>query len=166
MTPAKQQQLLQGTSAVARKVFEVVPIQADWEPIQILTQLRAQTRSTIDMHVLRGCLKVLKEAGLIKETSPGQFRRVDTRQPQSAHQEKPMAPTSAQATALTVGDSIEMFGSLAGELAELADQFAVQMKNLAHRLEDAALAAEQSRERLASDLEAVRKFKAALAALP
>lgn len=64
------------------------------------------------------------------------------------------------------GDSIELFGALASELAAPADQFSTSLKGLAARLEDAALAAEQSRERLAGDLEAVRKFKAALAALP
>lgn len=171
MTPAKQQQLLQGTSAVARKVFEVVPIQDDWEAIQILNQLRAQTRSTIDMHVLRGCLKALKDSGLIKESSRGQYRRVDARQasPAIEEQEKPMAKpatTSIQPATPSDGDSIELFGALASELAALADQFSTSLKGLAARLEDAALAAEQSRERLAGDLEAVRKFKAALAALP
>lgn len=175
MTPSKQATLLQGLPNVARKVFEQVPIQDAWEPIQIQTTLRAQARSNIDMHVLRGCLRTLKEAGLIKETSHGRFRRVDTRTP--AANQKDKEPPMAKATSTSVSQhpapapapadqDIELFATLASEMNSLADEFSSSLKKLAGRLEEAALAAEQHRERLAADVEAVRKFKAALAALP
>lgn len=171
MTPSKQAALLQGLPNVARKVFEQVPIQDAWEPIQIQTTLRAQARSNIDMHVLRGCLRTLKEAGLIKETSHGRFRRVDTRTPAANPKDKepPMAKEQHPVTGQPAPDDhdpIELFATLASELTSLADQVAASLKALAGRLEEAALAAEQHRERLAADVEAVRKFKAALAALP
>lgn len=165
MTPSKQAALLQGLPGVARKVFDTVPIQDDWEPIQIQTTLR----------VLRGCLRALKEAGLVKETSHGRFRRVDVRTPAANQKDKepPMAKaintrvSQQPAPAPTPADQdIELFATLASEMNSLADEFSSSLKKLAGRLEEAALAAEQRRERLAADVEAVRKFKAALAALP
>lgn len=69
MTPARQQQLLEGQSATARKVFDQVPIQEPWSSQQIHYHVGGDLTRT------QGCLRSLKEQGLIKEVSRMRFQR-------------------------------------------------------------------------------------------
>ena len=81
MSSARQQVLLSGQTAVAKKVFEVVPIQDAWDHRQIQGALQRATRSTLDFRIMQGCLNTLKQAGLINEPRSGYFERVKLREP-------------------------------------------------------------------------------------
>ena len=82
MTPGKLQKILQGQTALARKVFEVVPIKEAWPASQIRHSLKEVERSNADLHTVRGCLATLREIGLVREPEPGCFQRHAVRTPQ------------------------------------------------------------------------------------
>ena len=75
MTPARQQQLLQNQTSLARKVYEAVPTREPWAASQI--------RSSLDGNhafpVIVGTLSDLKKQGLIKEVSRMRFIRVEVK---------------------------------------------------------------------------------------
>jgi hypothetical protein len=73
---ARQRVLLSSQTAVAKKVFELVPIQEAWTAQEIQGALQRATRSSMDFRLLGGCLNTLKEAGLVAEPKPGHFERV------------------------------------------------------------------------------------------
>lgn len=79
ISDAKHKELLAAQSAIARKVFEVVPIQQAWTSQAIGGALQQQTRASIQFRTLEGCLNTLLEAGLICEPKKGLFQRVTPR---------------------------------------------------------------------------------------
>ncbi|WP_122658936.1 hypothetical protein [Burkholderia pseudomallei] len=62
--------------SVAQKVFEFVPIQEAWTTKQIVAQVKATTKAQIDARTADNCLARLKDAGLVREVTRGEFRRV------------------------------------------------------------------------------------------
>lgn len=117
MTPARRDQILAGQTNVARKVYEAVTADpsASSNPAQVATQLKATTGAGCDIHTLRGCLKSLKEGGLIREVVPGSFRQTQVKE------QKPMStPKAAPARATSKPSAIEALGGLAAKVREAA----------------------------------------------
>lgn len=75
MTPARQQQLLQNQSSLARKVYEAVPT---LEP-QAASHIRAGLEGNHAFAVIVGALSDLKKQGLIKEVSRMRFIRTEVK---------------------------------------------------------------------------------------
>ncbi|MDW3683930.1 hypothetical protein RA280_19710 [Cupriavidus sp. CV2] len=80
MTPGKAEAKLRGQSAIAKKVFEMVPIQEAWSCNQILAALHRVTRSSMDYQIMQGCLVALKAAGLVREPKGGLFQRAEIKE--------------------------------------------------------------------------------------
>lgn len=80
ISAGRQHELLNAQSAIAKKVFEVVPIQEAWTSQEVAGALQHQTRSSIQFRTLQGCLNTLKEAGLVSEPKPGHFQQVAPRE--------------------------------------------------------------------------------------
>ena len=80
ISASRQRELLNAQSAIAKKVFEVVPMQEAWTSQSIAGALQQQTRSSIQFRTLQGCLNTLKEAGLISEPRTGFFQQVAPRE--------------------------------------------------------------------------------------
>ncbi len=76
MTPAKQQQLLQNQSSLARKVYEVVPTREPWAA----SQIRAALQGNYSMPTITGVLADLKSQGLVKEVSRLRFIQVEVKE--------------------------------------------------------------------------------------
>lgn len=110
---ARQRVLLASQTAVARKVFEAVPIQEAWTGRQIQRALERTTRASTELNLLMGCLNTLKESGLIVEPRVGVFERVKLRE----QVEKPMQTRNAS----TKPASVEMLTELASRARKLAD---------------------------------------------
>ncbi|MCY1298549.1 hypothetical protein D9M68_696970 [compost metagenome] len=170
MTPSKQQATLQGCTAIARKVYDAVPIQDAWQPIQIKNALATSTRSSTDLHVVRGCLRVLVESGLVREHPHGHYRRIEVRETKPyTHMEIVMPESNVTKTAQQPTQSeqspIEILGELAGQITTLANEFAARMKKLAAAAEEAALAIEQERETNDENLGKLRQLQALLKSL-
>lgn len=81
MSCLRHTELLSGQSMIAKKIFEVVPIQEAWPANQIHGALQQVTRSTIDYTILKGCLNTLKAAGLVREARSGCFQRLLPKDP-------------------------------------------------------------------------------------
>lgn len=76
MNPTRQQNMVDGLSSTAAKVFEAVPIRDQWDVRQIMLELARQGhRYALDR--VSGCLKSLVDQGLIKEYRGGTFKRID-----------------------------------------------------------------------------------------
>lgn len=76
LNPGRQQSILRGMPSVAQKVFEFVPIQESWTTKQIVAQVKATTKAQIDSRTADNCLARLRDAGLVREVTRGEFRRV------------------------------------------------------------------------------------------
>lgn len=79
MTPARFEANLSGQSAIAKKVFEMVPIKDAWSMDQIMGEMLRVTRARIDAKVARACVEALKESGLVREVRRGQYQRVEVK---------------------------------------------------------------------------------------
>lgn len=157
MTPAKHEILMQGQTGIAKKVYECVPIQEPWSDFQIMSHLQRTTGSKPDVRVFQGCLKNLRESGLIRQIGTNNYQRISVAQKQP---EKP-APAAKEIVEVAAKDTkkavpLEMLGELANEIVGMAKH----LQGLAKRVEDVALAVEQERELSAKDLEMVRHLKA------
>lgn len=66
-----------GLSAVAKKVYDAVPIQEAWSIVQIKQELeRKQAGVTRDFRIFSGCINSLVNSGIVLEEPKGRFRRV------------------------------------------------------------------------------------------
>lgn len=83
LSSTRQEFLLRGQHAIARKVFELVPIQDAWDSKQIQAALQRTTRCSMDFRTLQGCLRALRESGLISERN-GLFQRTTVRKAMAA----------------------------------------------------------------------------------
>lgn len=75
MTPARQQQLLQNQTSLARKVYDAVPTIEPWAASRIKSALDGNHAFA----VISGALSDLKKQGLIKEVSRLRFIRVEVK---------------------------------------------------------------------------------------
>lgn len=174
MKESRQRQLLEGQSSVARKVFEGVPIQEAWAENEILKAMRT-AGVTIASHTVRACLLDMKDVGLIKEPSKGQFQRVPVQpylrmsdetaerlkqkfNPTPA-EEPAMQTTTAKAPAPT---PLDMLSTIATELTLMATEYGERMRAMSLRLEEVALKIEEQREVDAASMEKANKLQALL----
>ncbi|KSW22806.1 MULTISPECIES: hypothetical protein [unclassified Pseudomonas] len=169
MTPARQQALLKAQTGVARKVYDVVPIQSPWSPLQIKGALTASGHSSAELSVIRACLNDLKDAGLVREVDRQMFLRTEVRTPpQQKDQPMPRIVTSIKPAAKagnTSASPIELLGDLASQLKTLGEEFSAKVQALAARVEEAALTIEQGLEANAANLEKVRQLQTLLKSL-
>ncbi|MEL7937613.1 hypothetical protein [Pseudomonas delhiensis] len=166
MTPTRQQSLLRAQTALARKVYDVVPIQSPWTPLQIKGALAAGGHSSAELSVIRACLNDLKEAGLIREADRQMYLRTEVRIPLQKDQSMPQVVTSIKPAAKASSASpIELLGDLASQLKMLGEEFSAKVQALAARVEEAALTIEQGLEANAANLEKVRQLQTLLKSL-
>lgn len=152
MTPEKQKQKLAGQTSIAQKVFQFVPINDEWAPTHIAYALHQATGSRIDPHILKGCLMTMADAGLIRSSVYGTFRRaavsvptpIPVIQPQKTEKATP-AMTIPANTEKPTTSAIDLLAGIAHKLLDVA-----------HDIETAALAIEEGQAK--SDQEAA-KFK-------
>jgi hypothetical protein len=157
MNAAKQQNMLAGQSSLARKVFQVVPIQERWSAHDIFSSLIVSDASGAQFPAVRRGLGELKEAGLIREPVNGHFQRtaVTIKSPREQSMSKPTQPaaTTIQKAETSALDTLAV---LSGEVISFADEVGLRMKKLAARIEEVALSVEAERE---TNADALKKFK-------
>ncbi|MGW8466529.1 hypothetical protein [Pseudomonas sp. CLCA07] len=157
MNAAKQQNMLAGQSSLARKVFQVVPIQESWSAHDIFNSLMAAEATGAQFPAIRRGLGELKESGLIREPVNGHFQRtaITIKSPREQSMSKPTqsATMTIQKAETSALDTLAM---LSGEVIHFAEEVGQRMKKLAARIEEVALSVEAERESTAESLE---KFK-------
>ena len=155
VTPEKQQQKLAGQSSVARKVFEHVPISEYWASAQVARELNRATGSVMDLRVLTGCLMTLRDAGLVRMTASGGFRREPVALPfVPTTKSEPMKPTNPAAQPSREVSAIDLLAGIAKSLRAVALE-----------IETAAIAIEESRAKDAGELQKLRQLQALLKGL-
>ena len=163
MNDSRQQQMLAGQTSLARKVFEVVPIQEAWSAVDIHGALRASNSSSAQYRPVRACLGELKDQGLIRETASGVFQRSPiTTKPKS---EPVMSqPATRTVVALKKPDvtALDALASLSSEVIGLSDEIGLRMKKLAARIEEVALSVEVERDGNAEALGKLKQLQALL----
>lgn len=176
MTPKRQQQLLQGQSSIARKVFDHVPIRESWPPHRIAAAIERTTRSRLDAKVVDGCLAALIETGLIRQHGSNTGAREYQRTPVS--EAKADSPTTTiestppadghigigPVDAPGVADSPTPFAVLSS-LNERLFQVSQELKDIATGLGDAVLQIEEAREQNARDAKTLRQLQSLLGSL-
>lgn len=159
MTMSRQRALLNGQTAIARKVFSAIPITESWTARQIYSEL-CRLGHSVDFKVQAGCLAALICAGLVIEPTAGNYRRAAVKQ--FVELTKPEAKPgktviAAEVTAATRNKDIEMEAKPAAalkpaliknpaphidKLAMISNQargIADQLKDLASNIETAAI---------------------------
>lgn len=78
LSAADRDRILKGQSSAARKVLECVPIEVSWTSKEIAREM-GRRQQAMDFTILEGCLNTLKESGLVKEATRGQFSQSPVR---------------------------------------------------------------------------------------
>ncbi|MBS6039967.1 MAG: hypothetical protein KIC53_21545 [Pseudomonas sp.] len=163
MNESRQQQMLAGQSALARKVFQIVPIQEHWAVSDIYGAVRAQGTSA-DTRTIRRCLGELKDAGLIREPVNSHFQRIAP--PAKPQKENAMPKESTQkVVAIKKPGPLDALASLSSEVMDMAEDFGRRMKGLSARIEEVALSVEADREDNAEQLEKLKQLQSILKSL-
>lgn len=153
MTPDKHRRLMESQTTTATKVYEVVPIKEGW-PVHLIYDALLRKGCSLQQSVIRGCLKVLAEAGLVSEAN-GTFSRAPVRAP-STVAEHAAAATGHVPMSTVVPTAMDKLASVASELRRLGKE----AEALAKRADDLALEIEQEQSATAGQLSAVRQLKA------
>ena len=99
MTPGRATSLLQGQTALARKVYDSVPIGSFWSGSEIQTQ-HAKRYTPIPHRTFMGCIRALIDAGLVKSNGDVLFRRTEIKEasvPEITGSKKPATPVPSLA---------------------------------------------------------------------
>ncbi|VVD74752.1 hypothetical protein [Pandoraea commovens] len=161
MTPSRIESKLRGQTAIAQKVFEVVPIQEAWSAVEIASALMRTTRSSLDLHVLQGCLRALRESGLITEAQTGRYRRRAIAKDAVADVANPSTKVVVIKKESAVPEAkpkspIDLLSSLSARLSALRTHVDAETKAIASEIETAALSIEEGIEQTAVE---ASKFK-------
>lgn len=154
MTPEKQRQKLAGQSGIARKVFEHVPIGDQWSLAQVAQELHRATGSVMDMHVLKGCVMKLKDAGLVRMSPAGACRREPVSLPTPPAGPEPMNELNAAASPTPAVSAIDLLAGVAKTLRAAAAE-----------IETAAIAIEEARAKDGCELQKFKQLQALLKGL-
>jgi hypothetical protein len=157
MNAAKQQNMLAGQSSLARKVFQVVPIQERWSAHDIFNSLMVAEATGAQFPAVRRGLGELKEAGLIREPVNGHFQRtaITIKFPREQSMSKETKPAVIAINKAEVS-ALDTLAVLSGEVISFAEEVGLRMKKLAARIEEVALTVEAERE---TNADALEKFK-------
>lgn len=160
MTAARIRLLENQQSGVAKKVYGAVPINEIWPTKQIAYELQRQG-VVRDISIVEGCLKSLKDSGLIKEASPGYFQRVKPRaEPEPTEKEPIMATTPAASPSQPV-DPVDKLAAIGTKLRGLSQMFI----ELANDIDEAALALDEKASGNDEELAKLRQLKGLLKSL-
>lgn len=165
MNESRQQQLLASHTSLARKVYEAVPIQTSWSENTILNAVRLTGVNT-GPHVIRACLRDMKDSGLIREPTRGEFQReavtIKAPKPTKPILSKPDMPTKQPETPQQVATPLDQLSALSVELVTIGTEFNLRLKKMASRVEEVALSIEAQREADAAAMEKVQQLQSLL----
>lgn len=170
MNETKLARLESGLNGMAKKVLDVVPLQAPWSKDQIATEMR-RIGTSADRNVIDGCLNTLCERGVVKEPTRGNFIRITARPstpkttaPEIAPMPEPIKTAKTIAPAAPA-DTLTRLAALAAGLRATAAQFSAGMHAAADELDAIALDAADEVKAAGKDGEKLRQLQALLKSL-
>lgn len=125
MNKSVYQSRVSGLTAIAKKVFSVVPIAEAWPAHQIIGELKRMTDSAADPRIVSGCLNTLINQGLVTEPKPNTFRRVAVKESKLTEliakkpNHKEVSPVATQKQQQSVS-AIEKLAGIASRLKQVA----------------------------------------------
>lgn len=146
-----------GLTALAKKVYEAVPISAPWGLSEVHAEL-VRTGSDPGKAIVEGCLKSLVSSGLVKERALT-FIRIPVRE-KIEHVKKDEEPMATQQPAAPEGATDRLSG-----LASRASKIATMMRQFADDLELAAVEIDDGIGKDRADLEKLRHLRDVLNSL-
>lgn len=160
MNEARQQRLLASNTALAKKVFEFVPIQEAWTAAAINTALRTNSSTSANHIAIRGCIGDMKDQGLIREVSSGLFQRtpvskkMELRLPKPYMENTPVTQAIAEKpVSVQVVGTLDQLAQLSSDVKFLVDEinevtlgFVTRLQGISTRIEEVALQVESERE--------------------
>lgn len=162
LSAAKVDAILQGQTGLARKVYEATPIREAWAVGQIQAAMR--NGGVNEQRVIVGCLKDMREAGLVKELG-GLFQRAEVRNKAAANttptEKKPIMQKPAPITPKQA-QPMEVLAELSDDIISLATDLSDRLKRLSARVEEVALSVELDREKNAENLAKFSQLQALL----
>jgi outer membrane murein-binding lipoprotein Lpp len=166
MSQARQQALLQGQTAQARKIFDVVPIGEQWTTNQLIAEL-ARRGTTMQLNHVTGCLRTLVDAGLVTETStPGAYlwQRVPVKEEKPKSRPAPAALVKSEAAGvyhLPVEEKLSPMARLE-QIAVKVSQLGAQVAVLSNELADAIIDVQAQQEASRANLQKLAQLQALL----
>lgn len=142
-------QLWRGQTALAKKVYEVVPVQDTWNLTQILAEL-SRVGGRYDKRAVEGVLRSLQESGLVQEKT-GLYTRVTVRE----KEEKVAKSEETPHQAVEKRSLMETLGDLADEVRRKAED----LEKLALQIESVALVVEERLEEVTDETNKLRQLK-------
>jgi DNA-binding transcriptional regulator GbsR (MarR family) len=162
MNLSRQSQLLQSQSSLAKKVFDVVPIQDAWSCNYILSELTKATGSSPTIHAVRACLGDLEDNGLVKQTN-NRFQRIAVKaQKVTSMSEIAQLVPKAEPTK---EDTFSLLADLSAEMVDLGKDMVTRMTSISQRLEQIALSVETERKDNAQAAEKLKQLQTLLKGL-
>ncbi|WP_441280645.1 hypothetical protein [Tardiphaga sp. 862_B3_N1_1] len=168
MNYGKQQALYQGLTAVAKRVYDAVPIGETWSAHQVTAEMRRVAGHSPEHKVVAGCLGNLVHIGMVQEPERGSFRRVAVRAPQRdtpikivAALAAPVQPSPAIQAPMTLSKPKEKTAiDKISDLAERVGALASSCKQISDELLAVGIQLEQDGEANKAALEQLRQLKA------
>lgn len=177
MNEARFQAVYEGQTALARKVYDALPLEEFWTPGQVVTEIRRKGLSvTGDTRALEWALSQLQSAHLIVKAGRDTYRRAEIVNPVVKESPKmaaaptpviadttkpaPAAPAQLK-TAPTKAPAYDRLIDLARDAAELSQRLA----GLARDIDDALLDLDQELEAGREEVARVRQISALLKAM-
>lgn len=159
---SKFEQAHRGLSAIAKKVFDSVPISEAWNTPAISADMRRLGSGGADSRVVLGCLNTLIEAGIVKEVSKGAFQRIEIREKaEPVVTNKPMEPSQMSIRAIQpVAQPIQPVTPI-----DRLSKFAVRLRDLANDMETAALELAEQAEKNDAETAKMRQLQQILKSL-
>ncbi len=165
MKAAKFEQLVQGQTGIAKKVYECVPIQDAWAIGEIAQYMKTKTGSTTDLRIVQGCLNSLVDSGLIKVEGRNRFKRIPVEEkPKEVLVMKVVQPIKTEEKAKSVA-AIDLLSSIAADVSAMSVEISAKLKRIAKSIEDAALTVESERENSHESVQKLRQLQSLLKSL-
>lgn len=147
MTPKQLQSRLDGQSSIAKKVYQFIPIADSWTHQQIASEMVRVTGAHTDHRIMQGCINTLKDSGLVKEPQRGKFQRTEIKTKEEAPKKEDLVIQKPTAKAPQKKQSA----------IEILSEISEDMRNVAKKLDDAALRIAEQDE---SNAENLKKLEA------
>lgn len=171
MTPKAYRAAVEAMNGIALKVFEAVPLNADWTLHQIITEI-GRTGSKPDYKVVQNCLYSLAEKGLARTSDGNTWRRVVPREstpppPPEEVRERgvteavaPPMPAAAN-TPAPAATPLDRLSEVSSRLADVAQA----VRSIAEAVEQIALDIEERDEQREKEVETLRQLQTLLKSL-
>ncbi len=154
LTSSMAKSVVDRQTGIAKKVYECVPINEAFDAKRICSEM-ARMGSSPDIHIVSGCLKTLKEAGLVVEVLRGTFQRAKVK----ADAEKPAKPELKQVSPTPAQDQQEIgpIDKLAAVASCMRDVSA-SLQRMAKDVEDAALQMSEAATENSGEVQKLRQL--------